>query len=159
MEQKEFWELLSKAGLNKRKFAELVGIPYFTVIGWGNKVPYPPYTRFLLEAILKIQTLEKVVKAVEPLLKGQIQLSLFPPRQASGALRRRSLALLSPLLPSFPFRTFFVLKPGHLFTLDAACVSRAKSNFSFFVCCQLSLWLSLIVDYTAEWRCFRLTLA
>ena len=72
MEQKEFWELLSKAGLSKRKFAELVGIPYFTVIGWGNKVPYPPYTRFLLEAILKIQTLEKVVKAVEPLLKGQI---------------------------------------------------------------------------------------
>lgn len=72
MDKNEFQELLSKTALNKREFAELVGIPYATVNGWGSKVPYPPYTRFLLEAILKIQTLEKVVKAVEPLLKGQI---------------------------------------------------------------------------------------
>ena len=72
MDKNEFQELLSKAGLNKRELAELVGIPYSTVNGWGSKVPYPPYTRFLLEAILKIQTLDKVVKAVEPLLKCQI---------------------------------------------------------------------------------------
>ena len=72
MDKNEFQELLSKAGLNKRELAELVGIPYATVNGWGSKVPYPPYTRFLLEAILKIQTLDKVVKAVEPLLKCQI---------------------------------------------------------------------------------------
>ena len=72
MNKNEFQELLSKAGLNKRELAELVGIPYATVNGWGSKVPYPPYTRFLLESILKIQTLDKVVKAVEPLLKDQI---------------------------------------------------------------------------------------
>ena len=72
MDKNEFQELLSKAGLNKRELAELVGIPYATVNGWGSKVPYPPYTRFLLEAILKIQTLDKVVKAVEPLLRCQI---------------------------------------------------------------------------------------
>ena len=72
MDKVEFQELLSKTGLNKRELAELVGIPYATVNGWGSKVPYPPYVRFLLEAILKIQTLDKVVKAVEPLLKGQI---------------------------------------------------------------------------------------
>ena len=72
MDKNEFQELLSKAGLNKRELADLVGIPYATVNGWGSKVPYPPYTRFLLEAILKIQTLDKVVKAVEPLLKCQI---------------------------------------------------------------------------------------
>lgn len=72
MDKNEFQELLSKTGLNKREFAELVGIPYATVNGWGSKVPYPPYARFLIEAVLKIQTLEKVVKAVEPLLKGQI---------------------------------------------------------------------------------------
>ena len=72
MDKNEFQELLSKTGLNKRELAELVGIPYPTVNGWGSKVPYPPYARFLLEAVLKIQTLEKVVKAVEPLLKGQI---------------------------------------------------------------------------------------
>ena len=71
MDKNEFQELLLKTGLNKRELAELVGIPYSTVNGWGSKVPYPPYARFLLEAVLKIQTLEKVVKAVEPLLKGQ----------------------------------------------------------------------------------------
>ena len=68
MDKNEFQELLSKTGLNKRELAELVGIPYATVNGWGSKVPYPPYARFLLEAVLKIQTLEKVVKAVEPIL-------------------------------------------------------------------------------------------
>ena len=72
MDKIEFQELLLKTGLNKRELSELVGIPYATVNGWGSKVPYPPYTRFLLDAILKIQTLEKVVKAVEPLLKDQI---------------------------------------------------------------------------------------
>lgn len=72
MNKIEFQELLLKTGLNKRELSELVGIPYATVNGWGSKVPYPPYTRFLLEAILKIQTLEKVVKAVEPLLRDQI---------------------------------------------------------------------------------------
>ena len=72
MDKNEFQELLSKTGLNKRELADLVGIPYPTVNGWGSKVPYPPYTRFLLEAVLKIQTLEKVVKAVEPILKDQI---------------------------------------------------------------------------------------
>lgn len=69
MDKNEFQELLSKTGLNKRELAELVGIPYATVNGWGSKVPYPPYARFLLEAVLKIQTLEKVVKAVAPILK------------------------------------------------------------------------------------------
>ena len=72
MDNNEFQELLSKTGLNKRELAELVGIPYATVNGWGSKVPYPPYARFLLEAVIKIQTLEKVVKAVEPILKSQI---------------------------------------------------------------------------------------
>lgn len=72
MDKNEFQELLSKTGLNKRELAELVGIPYATVNGWGSKVPYPPYARFLLEAVIKIQTLEKVVNAVEPLLKAQI---------------------------------------------------------------------------------------
>ena len=72
MDKNEFQELLLKTGLNKRELAELVGIPYPTVNGWGSKVPYPPYARFLLEAVLKIQTLEKVVKAVEPILKEQI---------------------------------------------------------------------------------------
>ena len=72
MDKNEFQELLSKTGLNKRELSELVGIPYATVNGWGSKVPYPPYTRFLLEAVLKIQTLEKVVKAVDPLLKNEI---------------------------------------------------------------------------------------
>ena len=72
MDKNEFQELLSKTGLNKRELAELVGIPYATVNGWGSKVPYPPYARFLLEAVLKIQTLEKIVKAVEPILKDDI---------------------------------------------------------------------------------------
>lgn len=72
MNKVEFQELLLKTGLNKRELSEFVGIPYATVNGWGSKVPYPPYTRFLLEAVFKIQTLEKVVKAVEPLLKDQI---------------------------------------------------------------------------------------
>lgn len=72
MDKNEFQELLSKTGLNKREISELVGIPYATVNGWGSKVPYPPYARFLLEAVLKIQTLEKVVKAVEPILKDDI---------------------------------------------------------------------------------------
>ena len=72
MDKNEFQELLSKTGLNKRELAELVGIPYPTINGWGSKVPYPPYARFLLEAVLKIQTLEKVVKAVEPLIENKI---------------------------------------------------------------------------------------
>ena len=72
MDKNEFQELLSKTGLNKRELAELVGIPYATVNGWGSKVPYPPYARFLLEAVVKIQTLDKIVAAVDPLLKGQI---------------------------------------------------------------------------------------
>ena len=72
MDKNEFQELLLKTGLNKREFAELVGIPYATVNGWGSKVPYPPYARFLLEAVVKNQTLDRIVAAVEPLLKGQI---------------------------------------------------------------------------------------
>ena len=72
MDKNEFQELLLKTGLNKRELAELVGIPYATVNGWGSKVPYPPYARFLLEAVVKIQTLDKIVAAVDPLLKGQI---------------------------------------------------------------------------------------
>ena len=72
MDKNEFQELLSKTGLNKRELAELVGIPYATVNGWGSKVPYPPYARFLLEAVVKIQTLDKIVAAVDPLLRGQI---------------------------------------------------------------------------------------
>ena len=72
MDKNEFQELLLKTGLNKREFAELVGIPYATVNGWGSKVPYPPYARFLLEAVVKIQTLDKIVAAVDPLLRGQI---------------------------------------------------------------------------------------
>lgn len=72
VDKNEFQELLSKAGLNKRELAELVGIPYSTVNGWGSKVPYPPYVRFLLEAILKIQTLDKIIFAVKPLIENKI---------------------------------------------------------------------------------------
>ena len=42
----------------------------FTVNGWGSKVPYPSYTRFLLEAVLKIQTLDRIVISLEPFLKS-----------------------------------------------------------------------------------------
>ena len=69
MDKNEFQDLLSKTGLNKRELAELVGIPYSTVNGWGSKVPYPPYTRFLLEAVLKIQTLDRIVISLEPFLR------------------------------------------------------------------------------------------
>ena len=69
MNKDEFQNLLLETGLNKREFADFVGIPYHTVNGWGSKVPYPSYTRFLLEAIVKIQSLEKIVSAVEPLIK------------------------------------------------------------------------------------------
>ena len=70
MDKNEFQDLLSKTGLNKREFSELVGIPYATVNGWGSKVPYPPYTRFLLEAVLKIQTFDRIVISLEPFLKS-----------------------------------------------------------------------------------------
>lgn len=70
MDKNEFQDLLSKTGLNKRELAELVGIPYSTVNGWGSKVPYPPYTRFLLEAVLKIQTLDRIVISLEPFLRN-----------------------------------------------------------------------------------------
>lgn len=70
MDKNEFQDLLSKTGLNKREFSELVGIPYATVNGWGSKVPYPPYTRFLLEAVLKIQTLDRIVISLEPFLNS-----------------------------------------------------------------------------------------
>lgn len=73
MNKDEFQELLLKTGFNKREFADFVGIPYHTVNGWGSKVPYPSYTRFLLEAVIKIQTLEKIVNAVEPLIKPILQ--------------------------------------------------------------------------------------
>lgn len=69
MDKSEFQDLLSKTGLNKREFSDLVGIPYATVNGWGSKVPYPSYTRFLLEAIIKIQTLDRIVISLEPFLK------------------------------------------------------------------------------------------
>jgi hypothetical protein len=62
----EFQELLSKTGLNKRELAELTGIPYNTVNGWGSRTPYPPYARFLLDAVIKLQTLDRIVAAVEP---------------------------------------------------------------------------------------------
>ena len=74
MDKIEFQELLMKTGLNKRELAELVGIPYATVNGWGSKVPYPPYARFLLEAVIKIQALDKIVAAVEPFYKGMKKL-------------------------------------------------------------------------------------
>lgn len=70
VDKNEFQDLLSKTGLNKREFSELVGIPYATVNGWGSKVPYPPYTRFLLDAVLKIQTFDRIVISLEPFLKS-----------------------------------------------------------------------------------------
>ena len=37
MDKKRFMELLQKAGLTKKEFAEIANIPYGTVNNWGQK--------------------------------------------------------------------------------------------------------------------------
>lgn len=42
-----FNDLLEEKGLNRKKFAELSGIPYTTVIGWTNLNRLPDYTALI----------------------------------------------------------------------------------------------------------------
>jgi len=43
MNRQEFNELLEKAGLKKKEFAELVGVEYGAVNNWGNEKHGVPY--------------------------------------------------------------------------------------------------------------------
>ena len=72
MTNEEFKQLLKKAGLNKKEFAQVAEISYHTVMSWGIKktkthnVPVPNWVKPFLENYIKAKTLDNVKDVICP---------------------------------------------------------------------------------------------
>ena len=60
MTNDEFKQLLKKAGLNKKKFAEVANISPTTTNMWGSVRPVPAWVKPFLENYIKAKTLDSV---------------------------------------------------------------------------------------------------
>ncbi len=61
MTNDEFKQLLKKAGLTKKKLADIFGISPVTVNGWGHKEkPFPYWLESWLHNYIKAKTLDSV---------------------------------------------------------------------------------------------------
>lgn len=69
MELPKFKELLKKAGLNKKQFAELLGMQYNTVNAWGSNNSIPVWVESWLENYIKAKDLESIIETVKPYIK------------------------------------------------------------------------------------------
>jgi len=69
MELSKFKELLKKAGLNKKKFAELLDMQYNTVNAWGSNNSIPGWVESWLENYIKAKDLESIIETVKPYIK------------------------------------------------------------------------------------------
>lgn len=60
-----FNEMLKRAGLNKRKFAELTGLSYGSVTNWGGKdKPVPSWVPSWIDNYIKARVLESVESVI-----------------------------------------------------------------------------------------------
>ena len=60
MTNEEFKQLLKKAGLNKKKFAEIARISPTTANMWGSVRPIPSWVEPFLQNYIKAKTLDSV---------------------------------------------------------------------------------------------------
>jgi len=66
MTNDEFKQLLKKAGLNKKKFAEVANISPHTANMWGSVRPVPAWVKPFLENYIKAKTLDNVKDVICP---------------------------------------------------------------------------------------------
>ena len=71
MNKEEFNDLLKKAGLNKKDFANVSNVPYNTIKMWGIDRNIPAWVKPFLENYIKAKRFETAKKALcdEP-IKG-----------------------------------------------------------------------------------------
>lgn len=66
MNIKEFEKKLKECGLNKKEFAENVGMPYQTMMNWNKTDETPYWVEPFLENYIKAKNFDTVVDTVEP---------------------------------------------------------------------------------------------
>lgn len=64
MELSQFKELLKKANLNKKQFAELLEMQYNTVNAWGSNNSIPSWVKSWLENYIKAKTYDSIKNKV-----------------------------------------------------------------------------------------------
>lgn len=64
MELSQFKELLKKANLNKKQFAELLEMQYNTVNAWGSNNSIPSWVKSWLENYIKAKTYDGIKNKV-----------------------------------------------------------------------------------------------
>jgi len=69
MELSRFKELLKKAGLNKKQFAELLSMQYNTVNAWGSNNNIPVWVESWLENYIKAKDLETIINTIKPYIE------------------------------------------------------------------------------------------
>ena len=63
-----FQSYLDLAGLSKKDYSDISGIPYPTIRGWGSTTPFPPYLDFMLKNYIDACKFRKIAE----LLKNEI---------------------------------------------------------------------------------------
>lgn len=70
MTTEELKQLLKKASLSKKEFAEISNISYGTIGNWNDTDrPIPPWVESWLKNYIKAKDMDKVVEAVKPHIK------------------------------------------------------------------------------------------
>jgi DNA-binding transcriptional regulator YiaG len=64
MELSQFKELLKRANLNKKQFAELLEMQYNTVNAWGSNNSIPTWVKSWLENYIKAKTYDDIKEKV-----------------------------------------------------------------------------------------------
>ncbi len=66
MDREEFNELLKKAGLTKKEFAEIIDMRYSSVNNWGSSQQFPRWVKSWLENYIKAKDIDKVAQTIKP---------------------------------------------------------------------------------------------
>lgn len=71
MNKEKFQKMLDSAGLSKKEFSKISGIPYPTILGWGSTTSFPSYLEFLFACLEKSRKFDKI----KELLKNEMDLN------------------------------------------------------------------------------------
>ena len=66
MDKKEFNDLLKRANLSKKGFADLLGVLPSSVNNWGSSQNIPYWVKSWLENYIKSLDMDKIVEVVKP---------------------------------------------------------------------------------------------
>ena len=66
MDRDEFNELLKKAELTKKEFAEIIDMRYSSVNNWGSSQQFPRWVKSWLENYIKAKDIDKVAQTIKP---------------------------------------------------------------------------------------------